>query len=136
MSFSGPSADRLAIRELLDSYTDAAARMDRGDWLACWTDDATWWTHYFDVSGKAAIASTYDGLMANVEVTSFIGQLGSCEIDGDRAECRSYAQEHLVFKDGAGSHKLVGRYEDTLRKEDGQWRFQARVYKVMIEEMG
>lgn len=136
MPFTGPIEDRIAIRELLDSYTDAACRMDRADWLACWHDDATWWTHYFDVSGKEAIAATYDGLMGNVETTSFIGQLGSCEIDGDRAVCRSYAQERLVFRDGAGGHRLTGRYEDELRKEGGRWRFAARVYKVMIEEMG
>lgn len=136
MPFTGPLDDRIAIRELLDSYTDAACRMDRADWLACWHDDATWWTHYFDVSGKEAIAATYDGLMGNVETTSFIGQLGSCEIEGTRAICRSYAQERLVFRDGAGSHRLTGRYEDELRKDSGQWRFAARVYKVMIEEMG
>jgi ketosteroid isomerase-like protein len=136
MPFSGPNADRLAIRELFDNYTDAVARMDRADWLACWTDDATWWTHYFDVSGKAAIALTYDGLMANVEAASFFSQLGSCEIDSDQAECRSYAQERLMFRDSAGTHNLVGRYEDILRKEGGQWRFAARVYKVMIEDNG
>lgn len=136
MPFTGPLEDRIAIRELLDSYTDAASRMDRADWLACWHDDASWWTHYFDVSGKEAIAATYDGLMGNVEATSFIGQLGSCEIDGTRATCRSYAQERLVFKDGAGNHRLTGRYEDELRRDGGRWRFAARVYKVMIEEMG
>ncbi len=41
-----------------------------------------------------------------------------------------------MFKDGAGGHRLTGRYEDELRKDGGRWRFAARVYKVMIEEMG
>lgn len=136
MPFTGPLEDRIAIRELLDSYTDAASRMDRAEWLACWHSDATWRTHYFYVSGKEAIAATYDGLMGNVATTSFIGQLGACEIDKTRATCRSYGQEWLVFKDNAGSHRLTGRYEDELRKDGGRWRFAARVYTVMIEEMG
>lgn len=109
--------------------------MDRSAWLACWTEDASWWTHYFDVSGRSAIALTYDGLMGNVETTSFIGQLGSAEVDGNTAQCRSYAQERLVFRDGSGNHRLVGRYEDTLRKVDGQWLLAARISKVMIEEV-
>lgn len=136
MPFNGPIEDRIAIRELFDAYADASSRMSRTDWLACWHDDATWWTHYFDVSGKDAIAATYDSLMANVETTSFIGQLGSCEIAADRATCRSYALERLVLKEGSGNHRLTGRYEDELRKTEGQWRFAKRVYKVMIEEMG
>ena len=136
MAFNGSIEDRILIRELFDSYTDASSRMDKNDWLNCWTDDATWWTHYFDVSGKDAIAATWEGLMANVETTSFLGQVGSIEIDGDRAVTRSYALERLVFKEGAGSHRLTGRYEDVLRKENGAWRFASRTYKVMIEEMG
>ena len=136
MAFIGPIEDRTLIRELFDSYTDAACRMDRAAWLDCWTNDASWWTHYFDVAGKDAIAASYDSLMANVEVTSFIGQPGSIEVDGDTAITRSYSQERLVFKNGAGNHRLIGRYEDKLRKVDGQWRFAARVYKVMIEETG
>lgn len=136
MAFTGSIEDRLAVRELFDAYADASSRMDRIAFLACWTEDASWWTHYFDVSGKAAIAATYDGLMGNVETVSFIGQLGACEIDGDRAICRSHALERLVFKEGAGNHRLTGCYEDELRKVDGQWRFARRVYKVMIEEMG
>ena len=136
MPFTGPMEDRALIRELFDRYADAACRLARDEWLACWTEDASWWTHYFDVSGKAAIAATYDGLMANAGTTAFFGQIGSIEVDGDSAVCRSYAQERIVFKDGSGSHRLVGRYEDTLRNEGGTWLFAARKYLVMIEEMG
>lgn len=135
MAFTGPTEDRLLIRELYDRYADASCRMDRADWLACWTDDAAWWTHYFDVSGKAAIATTYDGLMGNVETTVFFAQVGSIEVVGEAATVRAYAQERLVFKDGGGNHRLVGRYEDELRRDGFDWRFARRTYKVMIEEM-
>jgi len=134
MAFTGPTEDRLLIRELYDSYADAACRMDRANWLACWTGDAVWWTHYFDVAGKAAIAATYDGLMANVATTSFFGQLGAVTVTGDTATVRSHANERLIFKDGAGEHRLVGRYEDELRREGFTWRFARRTYIVLIEE--
>ena len=42
MISSGPVEDRLAIRELVESYNDAVMRFDGDAWAENWRDDATW----------------------------------------------------------------------------------------------
>ncbi len=42
MSFEGSSEDRLALRDLLDTYADAVSRADGEAWAATWTEDAEW----------------------------------------------------------------------------------------------
>ena len=135
MPFTGPMEDRLAIRELYDSYADAANRMDRAEWLACWTDDAQWWTHYFDLAGQDAIAAQYDLLMGSVATSLFTTQICAIESAGDTASGRAMCSERLLMHAG-GEHRLSGIYHDELRREGGTWRFSRRVYKVLTEEMG
>src|SRR4051812_38276168 len=120
MPFTGPQEDRIAIRELYDSYADGANRMDRAAWLAPWSDDAVWKTHYFEQHGIAAIGEKYDELMAPVTATSFLTQICAIEVSGDNATARAIAQERLKME--GGSYRLTGRYEDTLRRVGGEWR--------------
>ena len=134
MPFTGPIEHRSAIRDLYDSYADSANRGDREAWLACWSEDAVWWTHYFEVTGKAAIRAQHVALMASVETTSFLTQIGSIEVEGDRAKGRAFCMERLIMTTG-GSHRLTGRYEDDLLRVDGAWLFARREYNVMIEEL-
>lgn len=133
MPFAGPSEDRLAIRELYDAYADGANRMDRAAWLAVWSEDAEWQTHYFDLKGIAAIGAKYDELMAPVTATSFFTQICAIEVAGDTARARAIAQERLAMP--GGSYRLTGRYEDRLARTAEGWRFARREYHVMFEEM-
>ena len=133
MPFTGPIEDRLAIREMYDSYADGANRMERAIWLSVWADDAVWQTHYFAVQGIAAIGAKYDELMAPVTATSFFSQLCAIEVAGDKAHGRAIAQERLAMP--GGSYRLTGRYEDSLVRTAAGWRFVRREYHVMFEEM-
>jgi ketosteroid isomerase-like protein len=105
MPFIGPLEDRIAIRELYDSYADGANRMDRAAWLAPWSEDAVWKTHYFEQKGKAAVGEKYDELMAPVTTASFLTQICSIEVDGDSAKARAIAQERLKME--GGSYRLT-----------------------------
>ena len=133
MPFTGAIEDRLAIRELYDAYADGANRMDRAAWLAPWSDDAVWKTHYFEQKGIQAIGEKYDELMAPVTTTSFLTQICSIEVDGDTARARAIAQERL--KMAGGTYRLTGRYEDSLARTAATWRFTHREYHVMYEEL-
>jgi len=42
MAFSGSTDDQIAIRALIDSYTDAVFRRDADAWGATWAQDALW----------------------------------------------------------------------------------------------
>ena len=134
MAFTGPIEDRLAIRDLYDSYADAANRGDRADWLACWSADAVWWCHYFERQGQEAIAGQYDELMANVKQTIFMTQMCAIDVSGDTARARAVCSERLLQITG-GEYQLTGRYEDELERRDGQWVFVRRIYNVMHEAM-
>ncbi len=133
MPFTGPFEDRIAIRELYDEYADGANRMDRAAWLAPWTDDAVWKTHYFEETGIAAIGAKRDELMAAVTATSFITQICAIEVAGDTATGCAIAQERLAMP--GGSFRLTGRYEDQLVRTSAGWRFARRDYHVMFEEL-
>lgn len=40
MTFTGPFEDRLALRELLETYADAVTQRDADTWGAIWAEDA------------------------------------------------------------------------------------------------
>ena len=133
MPFTGPIEDRIAIRELYDAYADAGSRADRAGWLGCFSPDARWKTHYFDLTGIEAIAAKYDEIMGGVADTTFFTQIGSIEVDGDRAVCRMQQNESLLYPDGS-TFDLVGEYNDQLVKRGGRWLFLDKVYLVKREK--
>ncbi|PEQ14309.1 hypothetical protein B2G71_01525 [Novosphingobium sp. PC22D] len=133
MAFSGPIEDRLAIRELYDTYGDASWRGDGDQWLACFAEDGRWRSHLFDVQGHEALRATWDGLWKDWTDVAFVGLVGAIAVEGDSAVCRSYAREIVRTKAG-GTFKLAGRYDDTLRKEGGAWKFALRDYTLTIDE--
>jgi uncharacterized protein (TIGR02246 family) len=130
MAFSGPIEDRLAIRELIDAYNDAVHRRDADDWAATWTEDATWDLLGHVVSGKPAIVETWKGAMATFSYVGFSATPGAIEVDGDKAVARVYVRETLIGEDKS-VRRVEGSYDDELAKEDGAWRFQKRIYKIL-----
>jgi ketosteroid isomerase-like protein len=132
MAFTGPIEDRIAIREMYDTYADGANRMDRETWLSAWADDGVWKTHYFEVTGKAEIGAKYDELMAPVTATTFLTQICSIEVDGDTARASAVGQERLMMP--GGSFRLTGLNKDKLIRRDGQWQILRRDYLVSVEE--
>ncbi|QXQ07109.1 nuclear transport factor 2 family protein [Sphingosinicellaceae bacterium] len=129
--FKGPLADRIAVRERIESYNDAVFRRDADDWAECWAEDAEWVVGQNAASGRAAIRELWLKLMGGLGAAGMYVAHGSVAIDGDHAESRSYMLEMLKRLDG--TEMLVsGRYDDKLRRDaDGEWRFMARSYTVL-----
>jgi hypothetical protein len=63
--FNGPIEDRLAIRELLDSYSDAVIRRDQILWSSCWAMNASWHLGSQIIVGRDAILSHWIDMKAN-----------------------------------------------------------------------
>jgi uncharacterized protein (TIGR02246 family) len=133
MPFTGPLEERIAIREMYDTYADGANRMDRETWLSAWAEDGVWTTHYFTAEGRDAIAAKYDELMAPVTATTFFTQLCSVEVEGASARAAAVCQERLMMP--GGSYRLTGRNEDELVRRAGRWFIRHRTYHVMTEEL-
>ena len=128
-------ADRLAIRELVDRYNDAVMRMDPDAWIGTWCEDPTWVLPGIadGLQGKDTILAAWKGAMDQFEFVGFFASAGPIAVDGDRATGTWYQQELLDQKDGS-QRQVIGRYSDDYIFEDGQWRFQKRVYEVLKSE--
>lgn len=131
MSYSGPIEDRLAIRELLETYADAVCRVDSEAWGACWAEDAVWsmpdYPEFGETHGKAAIVAMWVEAMKHYPGIIFVATPGAIIVEGDRATARSYTSE--VYDQGGVTKRDRGVYNDELVKQDGRWLFSRRVFK-------
>ena len=133
MGFAGTLEDRQLIRERIDTYADAAFRKDREAWLANWCEECVWKVFGSEVRGKEAMREQWAKIWTMFEYMAFFTQLGSIDVDGDRAKVRSYCREILRRTDG-GISKIVGAYDDDLVRENGAWLFARRDYQVLMNE--
>jgi uncharacterized protein (TIGR02246 family) len=130
--FTGPIEDRLAIRELNETYSDGVVRKDAGTWASVWIEEAHWNLMGTAVDGRDAIVALWTQAMSGLEAVSFHCVPTSIEIDGDRAKARCQTQEIMAFK--AGNTRMVGgQYEDELIKREGHWLFASRIFKIVAE---
>ena len=130
MSFTGPVEDRLAIRELIDTYNDAVALRDADAWGATWAQDAQWDLMGAQVVGREAIVALWQQTMAQLEIVVFQTAPGAVEIQGNDATGRVFASEILQPK-GGDLRRVYGRYDDTYAKSVDGWQFAARRYRVL-----
>jgi uncharacterized protein (TIGR02246 family) len=123
--FEGSESDRLAIRELIDSYGDAVVRRDPVAWGATWAANGTWQFAGRSIAGRSEIVATWHGAMARYEKVVFLAFPGMIAVEGDRAAARTHTYEHLVPIEGP-ARVQAGIYEDDLIREDGRWLFASR----------
>ena len=136
MRSSGPLEDRIAIRELIDSYNDAVMRFDPDDWGANWDDDGVWSLPGREpVSGRTNIVPFWTAVMSQIRVDGFFASAGIITVTCDTAHGTWYQQEFLSGKDGTGPKRFViGEYTDYYVKRDGRWLFSRREYNVRTAE--
>jgi uncharacterized protein (TIGR02246 family) len=124
--FVGNEGDRLALRELVDTYSDAVMRYDADAWIDTWAEDGEWAFRGRTVTGKSQILSTWKAAMQDFRGVVFLCQPGSVVVDGDRASMITHTFEHLVLPDG--TIKLQsGLYKDTAVRTE-KWRFARREF--------
>jgi ketosteroid isomerase-like protein len=131
MPYTGSADDRLAIRELLETYADAVTRCDAEDWIATWAEDGEWlmpdYPEIGTTSGRAAIKAMWIEAMKNYPGLMFEAWPGSIEIEGTTAKVRSYTSE--VYDQGGVTKRDRGTYEDVCVKVDGRWLFRSRTFR-------
>lgn len=131
----GPLEDRLAIRELIETFAVGAMRIDTEIWGGTWAGEASWKLPSMDApaQGRAAIVAAFAEKMEYVAFMSMISFPAGLAVDGERARGRAYCQELIVPKSG-GQRFVVGCYDDEYVKRDGRWYFLSRVYEVLGAE--
>ncbi|GLK43732.1 MULTISPECIES: nuclear transport factor 2 family protein [Novosphingobium] len=132
MQFTGPAEDRAAIRELMETYADAASRIDKAQWLDCWAPDAEWITSHAEVRGHEALSRTWDDLFATMEAMVFFAMPGAIQVSGDTAKGRCHVRE--IARIEGKVMKFAARYDDELVRHGARWRFARRIYAMNIAE--
>jgi hypothetical protein len=130
------AADRLAIRELVDTYAHCADRRDAKGQLALFTDDTRFLVFYDltceepsqELNGRESLAPVFDDLNQYAATMHFNGQ-STVSLDGDHATGETYCLAHHLSVAPDGSRTLMVasiRYLDDFVRQDGQWLFAER----------
>ncbi len=135
-NFAGPVEDRLAIRELLDSYADGITRRDKDLWASCWAREGRWKPNDTVFSGVDDIVAHWVDILKSGKGIKgannrlFLQSPGSIVINGDEGEGWAYTSELLVDHNNMTYH-LNGMYSDRYVREDGRWVFSERVFRKL-----
>jgi SnoaL-like domain len=134
------AADRLAIRELIESYAHCADRRDAKGQMALFTAD-THFVVYMDANdpkpsqelrSRDALAPVFAALNQYQATTHFIGQSTVFTLTGDRGTGEAYCLAHHVTINGTARRLMLAslRYYDTFAKINGTWMFAERLLYV------
>jgi hypothetical protein len=118
-------ADRLAIDQLVAG--DYPRALDSKNWESYadkFTDDGELSLLGQTAKGRPGIVGMLKALPPDERLLHVISNL-SYAIDGDQASGGAYWQDTGMVN-GAPAVAAAGRYEDTLRKVGGQWKFAKR----------
>lgn len=130
--FSGPLEDRIAIRELNETYSDGVVRKNADIWASVWDEGAHWSLMGTVVEGREAVVALWKQAMGGLDAVSFHCVPTSIVVENGRAKASCQTQEIMAFKDGT-TRVVGGLYEDELVKRDGRWLFTSRVFNIVAE---
>jgi hypothetical protein len=117
--------DKLAINELVAKYNMAMDHVQAADWAGTFTEDGE-----LQIDGKP-IAKGRAALTAMVENAAkgeYRGRHWVCNSiidgEGDTARLRMYVLSFGII--GGITPRVMGEYDDTLVRVNGQWKFKTR----------
>jgi 3-phenylpropionate/cinnamic acid dioxygenase small subunit len=133
MAITGTLEDREQIRELYARYAYTVDLYRYPEWVQCFTDDGIFDSPIFGQfrgpEGLLKFTAQYKESQGGAQVRHMMSNV-TFQVDGDTATGGCYLT-YFHCRDSKVSLSAVGRYEDRLRKVDGEWRFERR--KVIID---
>jgi ketosteroid isomerase-like protein len=144
---SEETADRLAIRELIEAYAHCADHRDAKGQMALFTTDAHFVVYMNakdptpsqELHSREALAPVFADLNQYAATMHFVGQSTIFSLNGDRALGEAYCVAHHLKVDGEKRRMMIAylRYLDTFVKINGMWLFAERLlYVDWLEERG
>lgn len=128
---SGAVADRLAIRELIESYNAAVIEKDPAKWIANWAEAGVWNLGGGDIEGKDRILESWLTIMAPYEHASVFAQPVFIQTSGEEGTALWHTNERLKLYSG-DEMLAVGRYQDRYARINGVWKIKQRDYSVVF----
>jgi len=134
------AADRLAIRELVETYAHCADRRDAQGQMSLFTPDTRFVVYMNakdptpsqELNSREALAPVFADLNKYDATTHFVGQSTIFTLTIGRATGEAYCLAHHVTVDGEKRRLMVAslRYQDTFVKVDDAWLFAERLLYV------
>jgi uncharacterized protein (TIGR02246 family) len=132
----GVTADRVAIRELVDAWARHADRREPERQAALFTEDGRVTVYMGQpetteavqvLTGRAELAAAFDALRSYDATTHFNGQ-HTATVDGDRATGETYCLAYHLWSSGGQRTLMIMsiRYLDAFIRQDGKWLFAER----------
>jgi uncharacterized protein (TIGR02246 family) len=126
--------DRVEIQDLVARYNKAIDTGDADAWAATFTKDGEFHGIVGDFTGTEELAAFVRAYASEEQFADFASAqhwVTNMVVDGDSEHAEMFAHLMMVAPQADGGRIiLVGHYEDTLRKVDGQWLFAERVVRV------
>jgi hypothetical protein len=134
------TADRLAIRELIDQYAFCADTRDAEEQMALFTEETNF-VVFMDakaseptqvISKRADLFPVFDNLNTYRATMHFNGQ-NKVQLNGDTATGVVYCiAHHQTITDGVQKLMIANiKYHDSFVKQNGKWLFAER--KLMVD---
>ena len=134
------AADRLAIRELVETYAHCADRRDAQGQMSLFTPDTRFVVYMNakdptpsqELNSREALAPVFADLNKYDATTHFVGQSTIFTLTNGRATGEAYCLAHHVTVDGEKRRLMVAslRYQDTFVKLDDAWLFAEHLLYV------
>jgi uncharacterized protein (TIGR02246 family) len=129
-------AGHVAVRHVVDQYTDA---LNAGDWArleSVFTENAIWLVTTdgkvdYQREGRHEIAT---GIRSLIETSAGnvvqMNHATAIHVDGHRATARSTMEAIYFMPDGARRMLFALYCDDLVREQDGEWRFERRDFRT------
>lgn len=136
MSITGTWEDREQIRELYSRYAFTIDYGPYDEWVKCFTPigvfDSPRLGRHEGHEALKKFTVAYTGSHGDAQVRHMMTNV-TFRIEGDMAKGGCYLT-YYHCKAGKATLQAIGRYQDELRKIDGEWLFQYR--RVFIDGHG
>lgn len=128
-------SDDLALRRCAELYAAGADRKDKDLWRAVLAEDCVIEGPGFSIAGREANLGSIDMLGQMFRATQHRVHQVVATISGDTVSGETYCTADHLLKDQDAVLSWAIRYQDTWRKEGGEWRFARRTLVVDWEEI-
>ena len=127
-------ADRIALKSLVDTFSNLADTKEIDEQVQLFTEDAEVISYQGEkqtshLKGRKELAERFKAFLDQFTTVYHINGQQTVKIDGDKATGIAYAQVVLVSeKDGKKTMRTQGvRYNDEYERKNGKWLISRRI---------
>ncbi len=133
--------DRIALKELVDIFSNLADKKDVKAQTQLFTADATLETYRKEalaskLSGRQAMEDAFGAFLKNFQTVYHFNGQQTVTLDGDKASGVSYCLVTLIGEEGGKTLKTtIGiRYQDEYVRQNNRWLISRRISHFDWEE--